>query len=197
MNILILKGSPRKKGNTNSIVEIFKSEMEKSENKVVDIHLYDMNLKGCVACKECQQFNDKFGCPIKDDMQKIFDLTLKADLIILATPIYSWYCTAPMKAVLDRLVYGMNKYYGQYKNLSLWQGKNLAIITTFGYGINKGPDLFEEGIKRYCKHSKLNYRGMLGQRHLGYNTKFMDDDKIDKTIEFAKILMDKTTSNDN
>ncbi len=188
MNILILKGSPREKGNTNSLVEIFRNEMEKFGNKVEDINLYNMDLKGCTACRECQRFNDKFGCPIKDDMQGVFDLILKSDLIILATPIYSWYCTAPMKATLDRLVYGMNKYYGEYKDLSLWQGKDLAIITTFGYGINKGPDLFEEGIKRYCKHSKLNYRGMLCHRHFGYGTKFMNDEKIKSTMEFANSL---------
>jgi len=28
-----------------------------------------------------------------------------------------------MKAVLDRLVYGMNKYYGREKGPSLWEGK--------------------------------------------------------------------------
>ncbi len=41
----------------------------------------------------------------------IFD-KVRATLIVLATPIYSWYCTPPMKALLDRLVYGMDKYYG-------------------------------------------------------------------------------------
>ncbi|MDO5041733.1 MAG: flavodoxin family protein [Peptoniphilus sp.] len=188
MHTLILKGSPRKSGNTNSLVEIFKNEREKSGDKVVDLHLYDMKLKGCIACRECQKFSDRFGCPIKDDMQYIFDLALNANLIVLATPIYSWYCTAPMKAVLDRFVYGMNKYYGEFGDLSLWQGKDLAVITTFGYGINKGPDLFEEGIKRYCRHSKLNYKGMLGHRHLGYGSKFMDEEKIKSVVEFADFL---------
>ena len=28
-----------------------------------------------------------------------------------------------MKAVLDRLVYGMNKYYGEQKRPALWAGK--------------------------------------------------------------------------
>ena len=34
---------------------------------------------------------------------------LACDLLVLATPIYSWFCTPPMKTALDRLVYGMNK----------------------------------------------------------------------------------------
>ena len=55
-------------------------------------------------------------------MQEIFDRVLACDLLG-ATPIYSWYCTPPMKAVLDRLVYGMNKYYGRRRGRSLWEGR--------------------------------------------------------------------------
>lgn len=44
-----------------------------------------------------------------------FDKVLESDMLILAIPIYSWYCTPPMKAFIDRLVYGMNKYYGDEK----------------------------------------------------------------------------------
>ena len=52
----------------------------------------------------------------------------------------------------------------------------------------KGSDLFEEGIKRYCKHSQLQYLGMLCERHLGYSTQFLDDDKISRAREFAEQL---------
>ena len=48
-------------------------------------------------------------------MEEIFRRVLACEVLVLATPIYSWYCTPPMKAVLDRLVYGMNKYYGEKK----------------------------------------------------------------------------------
>lgn len=52
--------------------------------------------------------------------QEIFDKLCDCDVIVLATPIYSWFCTPPMKSLLDRLVYGMNKYYGDEKGPSLW-----------------------------------------------------------------------------
>ncbi|SBV99944.1 hypothetical protein KL86DPRO_11696 [uncultured delta proteobacterium] len=76
---------------------------------------------------------------------------------MMATPIYSWFCTPPLKSLLDRLVYGMNKYYGEKKGPALWAGKEAAIITTCGYRPEHGADLFEEGMKRYCKHSQLLY----------------------------------------
>ncbi|MGM9975292.1 MAG: NAD(P)H-dependent oxidoreductase [Clostridiaceae bacterium] len=61
-------------------------------------------------------------------MQEIFDKIFSYDVIVLATPIYSWYCTPPMKALLDWLVYGMNKYYGNTKGPSLWEGKSCTLF---------------------------------------------------------------------
>lgn len=124
-------------------------------------------------------------------MHLIFDAVMKSDLIVIASPIYSWYCTAPTKMVLDRLVYGMNKYYGDKKGPSLWAGKGVALITTCGYKPEKGADLWEEGMKRYCRHSQLEYRGMLAERHLGYNTVFMDDGKAERARAFAEELLDE------
>ncbi len=113
---------------------------------------------------------------------------LESDLLVLATPIYSWYCTPPMKAALDRLVYGLNKYYGERRGPSLWAGKRLALITTCGYRPERGADLWEEGMRRYCKHSGLRYQGMLAERHLGYNTVFFDGEKERRAREFARKL---------
>ena len=181
-------GSPRKNGNTERLTEPFFRRMEELGNTCVRIRLYDKTLKPCLACRSCQRDWSVFGCPQRDDMQEIFDRVAECDLLVLATPIYSWYCTPPMKAVLDRLVYGMNKYYGEKKGPSLWAGKHVALITTCGYRPERGADLWEEGIRRYCKHSALVYEGMLAERHLGYDTEFMDAEKEKHAAEFADRL---------
>jgi len=100
----------------------------------------------------------------------------------LATPIYSWYCTPPMKSLLDRLVYGMNKYYGEEKGPALWAGKKLVLITSCGYKPEKGADLWVEGMKRYCKHSQLVYAGMLVERDLGHKSIFTFDENSARAI---------------
>jgi len=187
--VCILKGSPRKNGNTNALVEPFTAELIANGCEVTAFSLYDMKLEPCLACRKCQEDWTVFGCGHNDDMQQIFDCVMGSDLIVFASPVYAWYCTAPTKAVLDRLVYGMNKFYGQEYGPALWEGKEVALITTCGYRPDKGADLWEEGIKRYCKHSKLVYRGMLAERHLGYNTVFMDKHKERNAVEFAKELI--------
>lgn len=181
--------SPRKQGNTMTLMKPFLEELEKSGVGHDFFWLYDMKIEGCIACRKCQKDWSIFGCSQKDDLQTVFDSVLASDLIILATPIYSWFCTPPMKAVLDRFVYGMNKYYDDEKGPSLWAGKKLAIITTCGYEPEKGADLFEEGIKRYCKHSQLQYLGMLVERDLGYKSTFVSDGKIEHARAFARRLL--------
>ena len=190
MKVSVLMGSPRKNGNTNAILSPFMDEWKKIGHEADLFWLYDMDITGCTACRACQKDWTKFGCRFEDDMQQIFDSVLAADLILLACPIYSWYCTAPMKAALDRLMYGMNKFYGEEKGPSLWAGKRTAILTTCGYRPEKGADLFEEGMRRYCKHSGLKYLGSHAERHKSYTLPFMDEEKAARVRAFAAGLVE-------
>lgn len=146
MKMLILFASPRLEGNTaqllNDVTKGFDNSIEMTR-----FDLYTMDLKSCIACRHCQEVTDGFNCVNDDAMQKIFDAALEGDLILFATPIYSFYCTPPMKIVPDRLVYGMCKYYGDTIGPSLWAGKTIALLSTFGYPGEKAPDLLTEGLK--------------------------------------------------
>lgn len=205
--ILIVTASPRKNGNTNSLVRACTTELDRLaeertraaaaafEYEVVD--LYDLNILPCVACRCCQtDWSDCF-CVQKDDMDALFPKVVAADLLVLATPVYAWYCTAPMKAFLDRCVYACNKYYddaagthGGERGPALWAGTKVALITTCGYKPEKGADLLEEGLRRYCKHSQMEFVGTLVERHLGYTVDFMDQEKEDHAKSFARRLAD-------
>lgn len=185
-------GSPRRGGNTAALLEPFCHELRQNGAETETVWLYWRDIGPCVACRACQGEWSGFGCSRNDDVQEIFDLVLRSDLIVLATPIYSWYCTPPMKALLDRLVYGMNKFYGGgERGPSLWRGKALALLMTCGYRPEKGCDLFEEGMRRYCRHSGLRYLGSHVQRHLGYGTVFMDAEKEVLVRAFAGEILKK------
>lgn len=188
--VCILKSSPRKQGNTYSLMEVVTTQLRERDCEIKEFDLYDMNIKPCMACRICQGDWSRAYCIQNDDMEHIIGAVVESDLIILASPIYSWYCTPPLKAALDRLVYAMNMYYGDEWGPSLWQGKSMAVVTTCGYPVEKGADLFEEGMKRYAKHSKLNYLGMLCERQKSYKEKFIDDEKRERAIEFANQLVE-------
>lgn len=184
-------GSPRRNGNTAALLGLFCEELAAGGVELESVWLYEKNIQPCVACRACQREQTGFGCSRRDDGQELFDLVLGTDLILLATPIYSFYCTPPMKALLDRLVYGMNKYYGPEKGPALWAGKSLALLMTCGYRPEKGCDLFEEGMRRYCRHSQLRYLGSHAERHLGYDVPFLDGEKESRTRAFAREVLQK------
>ena len=189
--VLILMGSPRKAGNTAALLSAFREALEQGGAETETVWLYDREIRPCRACRICQRDWTVFGCPQRDDVQDLFDRVLAAELIVLATPIYSWYCTAPMKALLDRLVYGMNKFYGETRGPSLWEGKAVALLLSCGYRPEKGCDLFETGMRRYCAHSRLRYLGSHAERHLGYDVPFMDDGKAERVRAFAGTLLER------
>lgn len=188
-NITIFRASPRKQGNTNALADVVAGRLHEQHAAIREFDLYDMDIRPCLACRQCQKDWTQVSCAREDDMQQIFEAVMESELLILASPVYSWYCTPPMKAMLDRLVYAMNMYYGEERGPALWKGKRLALITTCGYPPEKGADLLDEGIRRYCKHSQLRYEGMLCARHMGYGSPFMDEDKQKQAIAFADLLL--------
>ena len=95
-----------------------------------------------------------------------------------------------MKAVIDRAIYASCKYYGDDPHgPALFKGKRLALLTTCGYPVEKGADLYEEMMKRYCKHCGLTYAGMLAERQRNLKEAFMDAAKESHAREFAKALI--------
>ena len=186
--ITVFRSSPRKNGNTNALTDAVLERLREENFDIREFDLDGMDIRPCQACRECQKDWSRISCAQEDDMRQIFEAVSESDLLILASPVYSWYCTPPMKAMLDRLVYAMNMYYGEERGPSLWEGKRIALITTSGYPADKGPDLLEEGIRRYCKHSKLQYEGMLWGRHTGYTQDFMDEEKQNRAAAFAEKL---------
>jgi multimeric flavodoxin WrbA len=188
--VLILEGSPRKHGNTQALTRPFREELESNGVKCESVWLYDKNILPCLACRACQSDWEHPFCVRKDDLQELMPKIMESELLVLSTPIYVWYCTAPMKALLDRTAYAFCKYYGP-KGIgpSLLEGKKIAMITTCGYPVEKGADLLEAGIRRYAHHARMEYLGLLGERQKKLDTPFMDEEKADHAREFAREIL--------
>ena len=187
MKILILMGSPRLHGNTAELCKPFMEELKKQNVEVQYIELEKMTINPCKECYVCQDVSDVYGCAQNDDMMNIAEKILWADAIILATPIFAWYCTAQMKAVLDRH-YGFNKYYGSAEGC-LWEGKKVGIIATHGYEGAYATEPFETGVKRLCIHSKLNYVGMYSIQDSDNLASFQTEEAIEGAKVFARKVM--------
>lgn len=176
MEVCIFMGSFKKKGNIVVILKFFIEELENYNLNIEVIWLYDCKIELCIVCKKCQDNLFDFGCYCKDDVQKIFKKIFMCDLIVFVILIYFWYCIFLMKVLFDRLVYGMNKYYGNEKGFVLWVGKLVVFIIICGYRFEKGVDIWENGMKCYCKYLQLKYIGMFVECDLG-KFNFMNKEK--------------------
>lgn len=187
MNVLILMGSPRLRGNTAELCKPFMEELKALGNQVRYVTLADKKINPCRGCYACQDVAGAYGCCQNDEMP--VDDILWADLIVLATPIYAWYCAGPMKNVLDRH-YGFNKFYGSAEG-SLWAGKKVAILATHGYDGAYATDPFELGVQRLCKHSGLNYLGLYSVRDEDNLASFQNPEAVSGAKEFARKVMER------
>ena len=187
MNILILMGSPRLGGNTAELCKPLMGELERLGAGVCYMTLADKKIQPCRGCYACQNVAGEYGCVQKDDMEAVVERIRWADCLVLATPIYSWYCTAPMKAVLDRH-YGLNKFYGSAEG-SLWAGKSVAILATHGYDRAYATEPFETGVRRLCDHSGLSYLGLYSVRDEDNLASFRTAEAQEGARLFARRLM--------
>lgn len=188
MKFCVLMGSLRLHKNTAELTKPFVRELMENGCEVEYITLSDKSVLPCKGCYACQQIGGKYGCVQRDDVEAIMNHVIASDVVVLATPIYSWYCTAPMKALLDRH-YGLNKFYGKASG-SLWEGKGMAIIATHGYEAKYATEPFETGIIRLCQHSRLRYMGMYSLRDEDDLASFQTKEAIQGARDFAKRLIE-------
>lgn len=100
-NVLIISSSPRKNGNSQMLCEKFSEGAKEKGHSVDMVRLTDLNIGFCRACDVC--LKNGGNCILKDDMPNLIELYKKADVVVLATPVYFYGISAPMKTFIDRM----------------------------------------------------------------------------------------------
>jgi multimeric flavodoxin WrbA len=165
MNILILQGSPRAKGNTAWMAEEFKNAAEAANHKVTLVNVARKKVAGCLACEYCHTKGNG-QCIQKDDMQEIYPLLAEAEVLVLASPIYYFTLSAQIQAVIQR-------FYSMFKPANV--RKTVLLLSS------NSPNVYDAAITEY----KL-ITGFCGYEDMGIVTAFNDEQKTDETKQ--KIL---------
>lgn len=100
-NILIISASPRRGGNSDTLCNEFLKGAKDAGNNAEKIFLRDKKINYCTGCGVC---NNTHKCVQKDDMADILDKMVRADVIVLATPVYFYTMDAQLKTLIDRTV---------------------------------------------------------------------------------------------
>jgi multimeric flavodoxin WrbA len=102
MKIVAFNGSPRKQGNTYSLLRIVSDELEKAGIETEIINITGEPLRGCMACNKCVE-NKNNKCVITtDSINTYIEKMIEADGILLGSPTYFSNVTAEIKAFIDR-----------------------------------------------------------------------------------------------
>lgn len=99
MKVLAVIGSPRKNGNTETLLGAVLKGVEAAGGEIEVVRLCALRIQPCIGCGGC----DKTGqCVLEDDMQELYPKILASQRLILASPIYFYGITAQAKGFVDR-----------------------------------------------------------------------------------------------
>lgn len=109
IRVLAIAGSPRRHGNSETILDWVLQEMIKDPDVVITkVALTDVDIGSCRGCNACEKLNQ---CVKHDGMDLMHDQIIEADCIILSAPIYCMSICSQAKALVDRAqVFRSRKY---------------------------------------------------------------------------------------
>ena len=127
MKLLILNGSPRKKGLISQMLRIFHEQAIATGVEVTEVYANDLQIKPCMGCMACRS---KRHCiwP-EDDAQRVLTLIQQADAIVIGAPCYWGNIPGQLKLLFDRIVYGMMRDTPRFPE-PLMKGKKAVFIST-------------------------------------------------------------------
>ena len=142
--VVVLVGSVRKCGNTDLLAQSFIEGASKN-NDVEVVSVADYKINPCIGCNSCFT-GEGNKCFQNDDMPKVYEKLKKADVLVIASPVYFYGISAQLKAIVDRLHTPMRNEFSI---------KKLALILV---GAATLPELFDS--------IKIQYQLVLNFFHL-------------------------------
>ncbi|MAH42502.1 hypothetical protein CL614_02135 [archaeon] len=140
MKVLAISGSNRI-GNTEAMLrEVLRGTKTNTEL----IRLADLKIKHCAAVCDC--FERGRPCVIKDDMKKVLDKLVEADIVVLGSPNYWMNVSGVMKDFMDRT----NPLFSEM----LLKRKKLGIVCVGGQPLSN-VKFCEDSIKRFAEDHKM------------------------------------------
>ena len=100
--VLILSGSPRKRGNSDILCDEFMRGVLDAGNTVEKIRVAEKQISPCRGCYFCRTSGGK--CIMQDDMPDLLQKIIDCDVLVLSSPVYFYSVCAQLKTVIDRTV---------------------------------------------------------------------------------------------
>jgi multimeric flavodoxin WrbA len=158
--ILIISGSPKKDGNTESLITWFMdgAKSKGAEVEVVHAALLKCKANGCLSCRECQK-SVKYECVIKDEVTPVLGKMLSADVIVMATPLYFFSASAQIKIIFDRM-FSLYKWDNEADTMQTpLKGKTFVVLAS-AYE-DTGLECLETPFKLTADYTGMHFKSLL------------------------------------
>lgn len=99
--ILGISGSPRKRGNSDLLLDAILQGAREHGVEGEALHLRDYHVLPCIACERCRK--DKACTAHMDGMQLIYPKIQAAQGLVLVSPTYHYNVSGQMKLFIDRM----------------------------------------------------------------------------------------------
>ena len=168
MEIVCILGSPRKEGNSATLARRFCEKAEGMGAETQYYYLNELDFKGCQGCLSCKTETDH--CIVEDDLKDVLEAEKRADILVLASPVYFGTVTGQAKCYIDRTFSFAKPDFMTNPNPSrLSAGKKAVFITTQGAPEDAFEEIHEsyrDYFKRYGFAESYHIRGC-GVREIG------------------------------
>ena len=110
-------------------------------------------------------------CPLDDDMMWLNPEIAEADILVLASPVYSDGFTGPMKTLMDRMVPNALPFMELHEGHSrhqMWNGSmkwKIALISNCGLWEMDNFDVIIAHTKAFCRNVNAEFAGALLRPH--------------------------------
>ena len=171
--LIAINGSPRRKGNTATLLEHAMQGAQSAGASNEMIHLYALNFKGCTSCFACKLKSRPHGsCAMKDELSPVLEKIKAADAVVFGTPIYFMNISAGMIACLERLLFANYIYSNEIPTVF---GKKLP--SAFVYTMN----MTDRHFVQFNMTERLGITEMFTGRILGVEPKIL---RAFNTVQF-------------
>jgi len=189
MNVLIFSGSPRKRGNTETLIDKVVDGIVQNGSTYKVVRLADAKIHPCLGCGGCEK---EGMCDIDDEMQSLDTKITAADRIIIASPIYFYGVTAQTKAFVDRCQALWSRKYllkRRLKGSVPKVGYFLSVAATKGERIFEGATLT---VQYGLDAMEFSYGGELVVRGVDKRGAIAGiQEELEKATEFGAAVIEK------
>ncbi len=108
MKILLINGSPRKKGCTYTALSEVAKSLENNNVETEIVHIGMKAVQGCIACTQCRKTGK---CVFEDDLYNtLYEKIQEVDGVVFGSPVYYAGPNGSLCAILDRLFYSASRF---------------------------------------------------------------------------------------